>query len=178
MGLKTYIRKAQNGWYWWLDKLNKPAYIRAYPKYLRKLGVRINEEPGDCWISPTVFLDSTGYDIIEIGDDCTISFDVAILVHDYSINTALRAVGEKPSEKHRMIKRGVKIGNNCFIGARAMILPGAEIGDDCIVGSGAIVRGCIPAGSIVSGNPATVIASTSDFAKKHLERGDFVFDVR
>jgi acetyltransferase-like isoleucine patch superfamily enzyme len=178
MGLRTYARKAQNGWYWWMDKLNKQAYIRKYPKYLRKLGVRINERPGDCWISPTIFLDSAGYDMIEIGDDCTISFDVTILVHDYSINNAFRLVGIPEAEKHRLIKRPVRIGNNCFIGAKAIIMPGAVIGDDCIIGSGAVVRGHIPAGSIVSGNPATVIAKTEDFAKKHAEYKDYELDFR
>lgn len=178
MGLKTYILKAMNGYYWWLDKLNKQAYIRKYPKYLRRLGVRINEEPGDCWISPTIFLDSSGYEMIEIGDDCTISFDVVVLIHDYSINNAFRAAGIEDAERHRVIKRPVKIGNNCFIGARAVIMPGAVLGDNCIVGSGAVVRGRIPAGSIVSGNPATVIADVEGFAKKHAERKDFELDER
>lgn len=178
MGLKTYILKAMNGYYWWLDKLNKQAYIRKYPKYLRRLGVRINEEPGDCWISPTIFLDSSGYEMIEIGDDCTISFDVVVLIHDYSINNAFRAAGIEDAERHRVIKRPVKIGNNCFIGARAVIMPGAVLGDNCIVGSGAVVRGRIPAGSIVSGNPAMVIADVEGFAKKHAERKDFELDER
>lgn len=178
MGLKTYVLKAMNGYYWWLDKLNKQAYIRKYPKYLRRLGVRINEEPGDCWISPTIFLDSSGYEMIEIGDDCTISFDVVVLIHDYSINNAFRAAGIEEAERHRVIKRPVKIGNNCFIGARAVIMPGAVLGDNCIVGSGAVVRGRIPAGSIVSGNPATVIADVEGFAKKHAERKDYELDER
>lgn len=178
MGLKTYALKALNSYYWWLDKLNKPAFIRQYPMFLRKLGVKINEKPGDCWISPTIFLDSSGYDMIEIGDDCTISFDVVVLVHDYSINNAFRAVGIDAAERHRVIRRPVKIGRNCFIGARSIIMPGAVLGDNCIVGSGAVVRGSIPAGSIVSGNPATVISDVRSFAKKHFERQDFDLDER
>lgn len=31
MGLKTYALKALNSYYWWLDKLNKTAFIRQYP---------------------------------------------------------------------------------------------------------------------------------------------------
>lgn len=178
MGLKTYIKKAANGYYWWLDKLNKQAYIRKYPKYLRSLGVKISESPGDCWISPTIFLDSAGYDMIEIGDNCTISFDVAILVHDYSINNALRLLGVPPEEKHRIIMRRVKIGNNCFIGARVTILPGAIIGDNCIVGSGAVVRGKFPAGSVVAGDPAKVIGTVEDFGMKHLKAEDYESDFR
>lgn len=178
MGLRTYAKKAQNGLYWWMDKLDKQAFIREYPKYLRSLGVKINEEPGDCWISPTIFLDSSGYDMIEIGDDCTISFDVVILVHDYSINNAFRVLGIPEAERHRVIKRPVKIGNNCFIGAKAIIMPGAVIGDNCIVGSGAVVRGHIPEGSIVSGNPATVIGDVESFGRKHAERKDYELDFR
>lgn len=178
MGLKAYALKALNGYYWWLDKLNKQAYIREYPKYLRRLGVKINERPGDCWISPTIFLDSSGYDMIKIGDDCTISFDVVILVHDYSINNAFRATGIEGTERHRVIKRPVVIGNNCFIGAKAVIMPGVVLGDNCIIGSGAVVRGNIPAGSVVSGNPATIVGDVASFAKKHAGRNDIELDER
>lgn len=178
MSVRTYLKKGLNCYYWWMDKLCKPAFIRRYPRYLRSLGVRIAEDPGDTWISPTVFLDSAGYDMIEIGEDCTISFDVAILVHDYSIETALRASGEPPAEKHRMIMRPVKIGSGCFIGARTMILPGAVIGDGCVIGAGSVVRGKIPPGSIASGNPASVVGSVSDFAERHLAKDDIVFDGR
>lgn len=178
MGLRKYLMKALNGYYWWMDKLAKQSYIRKYPRYLRKLGVRISQNPGDCWISPTVFLDSSGYELIEIGDDCTISFDVVILVHDYSINNAFREIGEPPADKHRIIKRPVKIGNNCFIGARSLIMPGSVLGDGCIVGSGAVVRGRIPERSVVSGNPAVVIGSTADFGKKHRAQHDYEMDTR
>lgn len=178
MGFKAYVRKAENFYYWWLDKLNKQAYIRKYPGYLRKLGINISENPGDCWISPTVFFDSAGYDLITIGDDCTISFDAVFLIHDYSINNAFRVIGEPEAEFHRLIKRPITVGNNCFIGARSVIMPGARIGDNCIVGSGAVVRGKIPDNSIVSGNPATVIGDVESFALKHKERGDFEFDDR
>lgn len=178
MGFITYLRKAQNSYFWVLDKVNKRRYINVYPKYLRKLGVKISENPGDCWISPTIFLDSAGYDLIEIGDNCTISFDVAILIHDYSINNAFRSIEEPETDFHKIIKRPVHVGNNCFIGARTVIMPGSFIGDNCIVGSGSVVRGKIPAGSVLSGNPATVISSVRDFALKHKEKKDYEFDTR
>lgn len=178
MSIHTYFLKAQNYFYWWLDKLNKSAYIQKYPIYLRKLGIKISENPGDCWISPTVFFDSAGYDLIEIGNNCTISFDVVFLVHDYSINNAFRAIGERPAEKHRLIKRSIRVGDNCFIGARSVILPGAIIGDNCVIGSGAVVRGKIPSNSVVSGNPGVVIGQIDHFAYKHLNKCDFEFDTR
>lgn len=51
----------------------------------------------------------------------------------------------------------IVIGNNVFIGARAIILKGSRIGDDAVIGAGAVLRGHVPPGSICVGNPAQVI---------------------
>ena len=51
----------------------------------------------------------------------------------------------------------VEIGDDCFIGARAMILKGVMIGDRSIVGAGAVVVKDVPADVVVAGNPAKVI---------------------
>ncbi len=42
----------------------------------------------------------------------------------------------------------VKIGNNVFIGAGAIILPGSIIEDNVIIGAGSIVSKRIPANSV------------------------------
>lgn len=173
-----YLHKVENVFYWLLDKVAKKSYIKRYPRYLKRLGVKISESPGDCWISPTIFLDSAGYDRISIGDNCTISFDVAILVHDYSVNTAFRAVNIAPEERHRMTMRDVIIGNNCFIGARAVILPGTVLGDDCIIGAGAVVRGTFASRSVIIGNPAKAVSTVDIVAKKRSDREDYIFDNR
>jgi len=43
----------------------------------------------------------------------------------------------------------IKIGNNCWIASNVVILKGTEVGDNCIIGAGCIIKGIIPAGSIV-----------------------------
>lgn len=53
----------------------------------------------------------------------------------------------------------VTIGDDCFIGARSMILKGVQVGARAIVGAGAVVAKNVPAGAIVAGNPAKVIGS-------------------
>lgn len=52
---------------------------------------------------------------------------------------------------------GVKIGNNCWIGAKVTILDGTVIGDNCIVAAGAVVKGVFPENVIIGGIPAKII---------------------
>lgn len=80
---------------------------------------------------------------VHIGAYTYVAFDAAILAHD----------------RTRGMYAHTRIGRNCFIGARSIIMPGVTIGDECIVGSGAVVTKDLPARSIVAGNPATVIKS-------------------
>ena len=70
--------------------------------------------------------------------------------------------------------RPIIIGNNCFIGARVTLLPGTQVGDNVIIGAGAVVKGTIPANSIVVGNPANIIGHTEEYGRKHLETGDYI----
>ena len=45
---------------------------------------------------------------------------------------------------------------------RRILMPGVQIGDDSIVAAGAVVTKDVPRGSIVAGNPATVIREDID----------------
>jgi len=51
----------------------------------------------------------------------------------------------------------VSIGRNVWIGARAMVLAGAQVGDHAVIAAGSVVRGSVPARSVVAGSPARVI---------------------
>jgi hypothetical protein len=53
------------------------------------------------------------------------------------------------------------LGRNTWVGARAIVLKGTTIGDDSVVGSGSVVRGEVPAGVVVAGNPAVVVKTFS-----------------
>ena len=53
--------------------------------------------------------------------------------------------------------RQVRIGDDVWIGANAVILPGVTIGSRCVVAAGAVVTKDVPDGSVVGGVPARVL---------------------
>jgi acetyltransferase-like isoleucine patch superfamily enzyme len=92
-------------------------------------------------VSMSARLDKTNPRGIHIGKYSTVTFGAAILTHDY--------VNQR--------NRDVRIGDNCFIGAYAIVLPGVTIGDNCIVAAASVVARDVPPGSLVAGNPARVV---------------------
>lgn len=94
--------------------------------------------------------------LIEIGDDVIFAPQVYLLAHDTSTK---RALGYTRIGK-------IKIGNNCFIGARAFIMPGVTIGDNSIIGAGSIVSKSIPTNVVAVGNPAKVICTVEEYQNK------------
>lgn len=156
------------------DHFSASKYMKSYVKYLKQLGVNIIGTPN--YISSDVQFDSHFYNYITIGDGTVISKEVMLLTHDYSIARGLQAIYGKRWDKVKtphFVKK-ISIGTNCFVGARSVILPGTTIGDNCILGAGCVVRGNIPNNSIVVGNPATVVAKTTDWAKNHIRKGDIL----
>lgn len=57
----------------------------------------------------------------------------------------------------------VVIGDNVWIGANVVILPGIKIGNNCVIGAGAIVtKSFEDDGLILAGNPAKIIGKRDD----------------
>jgi acetyltransferase-like isoleucine patch superfamily enzyme len=92
---------------------------------------------------------------IEIGDNCHISSGVKIFDNDgHPLNPSERKEGF-PVTKERI--KPVKLCNNVWVGANAIILKGVTIGENSIVGAGAVVTGDLPPNCIAAGNPAVLI---------------------
>ncbi|HEU0316283.1 MAG TPA: acyltransferase [Solirubrobacteraceae bacterium] len=86
---------------------------------------------------------------VSIGDYSFLAHEVVVAGDDFARPPiAAGVVGPSPS---------VEIGENVWIGARAIVLGGARIGDDAIVGAGAVVRGEVPRGATAAGNPARIV---------------------
>lgn len=84
---------------------------------------------------------------ISIGNRATLAPRVTVLTHSdpgASVVAGLHPRAEAP----------VRIGDDAWIGAGAVIMPGVEIGKEAIVGAGSVVTRDVEAGHIVVGVPA------------------------
>ncbi|WP_308462078.1 CatB-related O-acetyltransferase [Mesorhizobium sp. INR15] len=54
-------------------------------------------------------------------------------------------------------KGPIRIGNDVWIGRRAIILSGVTIGDGAVIGAGAVVSKDVPPYAVVVGNPAALV---------------------
>ena len=97
--------------------------------------------------------------MISIGNDVTISSDVAFVTHDNSILKVLDPMTD--------VVGRITVGDNCFIGQRSMLMLGVTLGERCVVGAGAVVTHSFPAHSVIAGNPARIICTTEQMAEKY-----------
>ncbi|WP_027216048.1 acyltransferase [Butyrivibrio fibrisolvens] len=99
---------------------------------------------------------------IYIGDNTAIGGNCKILDNDFHpIETEERIRLLKDpnggNAREAIPTKEIYIGKNCFIGCNTIILKGTKLGDNCVVGAGAVVSGNFEDGCIIAGNPAKVI---------------------
>jgi hypothetical protein len=56
----------------------------------------------------------------------------------------------------------VRVGPNVWVGVKASILRGAMVGEGSVLAAHTVVRGAVPAGSVVAGVPGRVVRSRVD----------------
>lgn len=120
------------------DQLREVVQALRRQYFIRVWKMEIGEGTA---VSLSAKLDKTNPTGVHIGKYTAVSFGAAILTHDWVNNR----------------NRDVIIGDNCFIGAYAIIFPGVTIGDNCIVAAASVVVRDLPPGSLVTGNPARVV---------------------
>ncbi len=119
-----------------INKILKRLHILDEVSYYKKIGIKIGKE---CKLYHNNFDEGHGY-LLEIGNNCTITH-TTILTHDASTKTYLGKT---------------KVGK-------------VTIGDNCFIGAGAIVTKDVDSNSVVAGNPARLVMKTDEFIKKHKE---------
>jgi maltose O-acetyltransferase len=127
------------------------AGTRAYIDSLRERGMTIGD---DVVIFDSIF-DYAYPFLITIGNHCTLS-GAEIMCHDDSSILFLGRTTAAPAV----------LGDNVFVGRRALILAGVMIGSNVIVGARAIVTHDVPDGMVVAGNPARPVGTVGDLMRR------------
>ncbi len=87
---------------------------------------------------------------VKIGENCFVGPGVHIYTATHPIDPLERIAG-------REFGKPVTVGDNCWIGGRAIINPGVAIGHNVVIASGAVVTKNIPDHVVIAGNPARII---------------------
>lgn len=116
---------------------------------IRELGEKLIIKDG-VGIAANAFIAVRGE--VHIGKNCIFGPNVRIHAenHNFSdLDTPIRLQGAT--------RKGVTIGDDCWIGSGVTILDGVHIGNHCIIAAGAVVNKDIPDYAIVGGVPAKVL---------------------
>lgn len=100
--------------------------------------------------SPNGFIEVRGN--VQIGDNTI--FGPYVSVHAENHNFADCSV---PIRRQGATKKGIKIGNDCWVGAKVTILDGTTIGNGAVIAAGAVVTKDVPPFAVAAGVPARVI---------------------
>lgn len=101
---------------------------------------------------------------VTIGSHCDFGPNVTIVtpIHPM-IPEERKAMRTGEGEVKRLCyAKPVTIGNDCWIGANAIICSGVTIGDGCVIGAGSVVVKDIPPHSFAAGNPCRVIREITE----------------
>lgn len=130
-----------------MDLFHKVRYFllkkRDPIRYAREIGVTIGK---NCRLIGSPNWGSEPW-LITIGNHTEVSCDCALVTHD-----GATWVFRNEEKYKNVVKFGkIKIGDDCFIGARSTIMPGVSIGDKAIVGACSLINKSIPSGEIWRG---------------------------
>ncbi len=81
-----------------------------------------------------------------------ISPNVSIIGNSYKYDRL-----DVPTCLQDKVSKGIKIGENVWLGAGVVVLDGAEIGAGAIISANSVVSGRIPSNAIAQGHPAKAI---------------------
>lgn len=121
---------------------NVAIFEGVYIKNSAKISVGNNVS-----VHPMSYIEGGGG--LDIGSDVSIAHGVTIMTINHGYKSK-----DIPIKYQDSIPKKVVVGNNVWIGARAVILPGVTIGDGCVVAAGAVVTKDITERSVVAGVPA------------------------
>lgn len=143
----------------------EPARLRVLRKLFGSAGESLYVEP--------TFRCDYGYNI-HVGENFYANFDCVFLdvceirigancfmapgVHLYTATHPIRVVERNAGPEYGS---PITIGDNVWIGGRAVINPGVCIGNGVVIASGAVVTKDVPDNVVIGGNPARILRTIS-----------------
>ncbi|ESY56089.1 MULTISPECIES: CatB-related O-acetyltransferase [unclassified Mesorhizobium] len=142
----------------WLRKLGLLKARQTWPRHVT-VGSQSHSN-----LRPTSFLHCTEQSPVEIGAFCSIAPEVLFVCQaNHPTETASTfgiqdRIGKTKSLYEYLRTKGpIIVGNDVWIGTRAIILAGVTIGDGAVIAAGGVVTKDVPPYAIVGGNPAKLI---------------------
>lgn len=89
---------------------------------------------------------------IEIGDDVIMGSYISFHSENHNYNDKTKLIREQG-----VTSKGIKLGNNIWVGAKVTFLDGSVIGNNCVVAAGAVVNGVFPDNVVIGGVPAKIV---------------------
>ena len=101
---------------------------------------------------------------VTIGEHCNFGPNVTIVTPVHPMVASERRAIRTASGEEKLLcwAKPVHIGKDCWFGASVTVCPGVTIGDNCVIGAGAVVTRDIPANSFAAGVPCRVIREITD----------------
>lgn len=130
-------------------------YTLSPEKFAKHIGVTIGK---NCLIS-TRNWSSEPY-LVTVGNNVQITNDVQI--HTHGGSNSIRK--DHPSFD---VFGKVVVEDWAYIGASSQIMPGVTIGTGALVAAGSVVTKSVPPHTVVGGNPARIICTTTDYYEKN-----------
>ncbi|MCB0738177.1 MAG: acyltransferase [Bacteroidetes bacterium] len=110
----------------------------------------------NCMISKGTVI-FAGRGTIKISDHCEIGLHCTVIAQRRS--RSRKTTGAEGVEVYT-----TEIGEECLIGARAIILEGTKLGKRCVVAAGAVVQGEYPDDVTLIGNPARAVPNRNSIS--------------
>jgi acetyltransferase-like isoleucine patch superfamily enzyme len=119
------------------------------------VGIRIGDHS---YIGPRAVLGAAAP--LEIGRHCQIGADVHFIAENHQYH------GAAPIHSLGVSRRGIRIGDDCWIGNGVRILDGVSIGRSAVVGAGSVVTRDVPEGEVWVGVPAKFMSRREPHAAR------------
>lgn len=156
--------------------MTRPTEGEKRTQMLKEMFAEIGE---GCYIEPPFHANFGGKHVhfgknVYANFNLTIVDDTHVYVGDHTmfgpnvvIATAGHPILPELRRQNYQYNAPVHIGQNCWIGAGALIMPGVTIGDNAVIGAGSVVTKDIPSNVVAVGNPCRVLREVGDHDKEY-----------